>query len=175
MNTISIFESGMEFGPYPEESCFYIEKSKTYTSIQNRVKIAEFLWINGANIWVVEAKSSSPHPHNLEGFKAFLADIRQKMQNALLLFIAMRLGRYGDGVMELPQYLRDTDLAATKFTFVLVIRNHPKEWLSQVQIAMDAELYACARAFGVEPPFVAVINEEIARRKDLMAPRPPAS
>ena len=43
MSTQTIIESGMTFGPFPENRCYYIEKSNCYAAIQEHVQIAEFL------------------------------------------------------------------------------------------------------------------------------------
>lgn len=59
MSTHPIVESGMTFGPFPEGTCFYIEKSACYSEIQNGVPMVEFLLLReqkqGPTIWIVEA------------------------------------------------------------------------------------------------------------------------
>ena len=42
---ITISESGMTFGPFPDDHCFEIEKCPTYKRIKSGVKIAEFVWL----------------------------------------------------------------------------------------------------------------------------------
>lgn len=63
---INFIESGMTFGPFEEENFFHIEKSEVYRQIESQVKIVEFVLLKqtGTNsqIWLVEAKQSSPHP-----------------------------------------------------------------------------------------------------------------
>ena len=69
---ITITESDMHFGPFERDQCFHIEGSKVYRDIQDGVKMAEFLLLrandstsnNNSAIWIVEAKSSAPHPVN---------------------------------------------------------------------------------------------------------------
>jgi len=38
MKTVCIVESDMKFGPYPEDNCFHIEKSRIYEEIQQICK-----------------------------------------------------------------------------------------------------------------------------------------
>ena len=69
MTSATIIESGMRFGPYPAGQCFYVEKSRCYSRIQEGVQIAEFLLLRqkagqAPVVWIVEAKSSSPRADN---------------------------------------------------------------------------------------------------------------
>ena len=101
MSTLFIEESGMRFGPYPEGHCFTLEQSKTYKAIQGNVKIAEFLLIRpvrgkaSSDVWIVEAKSSSPS-YNIDQqrFAEFIKEIHEKLLNAFSLGIACLLKRH---------------------------------------------------------------------------------
>lgn len=35
--SVTIAESGMTFGPFSKEHCFYIEKSNVYNKLQNKL------------------------------------------------------------------------------------------------------------------------------------------
>jgi hypothetical protein len=170
---MTINESGMTFGPYSEDDCFHIEKSAVYAGVQDKVKIAEFLWVQerrgGKRIFIVEAKSSSPRPETQPNFDGFIEEIRYKMINTLLLFLGIRLGRHGNAHEQLPQNLRNLDLGGTEFTFVLAIRGHPEAWLIPLQETLNSQLYSIARTFAFKSPFVAVVNEERARQYGLIA------
>jgi hypothetical protein len=172
MSPLTIPESGMNFGPYSEDECFHVEKSAVYSGIQSNIKIAEFLWATerrgGAKVFIVEAKSSSPRPETQPNFDTFIAEIRHKMVNTLMLFLGMRVGRHGMASEELPERLRNIDLAGAGFVFVLVIRAHRLEWLVPLQDALEAELHATARTFGLKPPFVIAMNEDMARQHGLI-------
>ena len=87
---ITIAESGMTFGPFADTHCFQIENSLLHNSAQPGVQIAEFLLIqNGQEnqppqVWIVEAKSSTPNPGSplpgaAETFSGFIAEIRDKL------------------------------------------------------------------------------------------------
>ena len=89
----TFIESGMTFGPYPDEDCFHVEASRTYQVIQRNVQIAEFLLLrprdNGASlVWIVEAKSSTPRPGTTPNFGDFIGEIRDKLTNALAVGVA---------------------------------------------------------------------------------------
>ena len=42
-NFVRIQESGMTFGPFPEDQFFHIERSAIYKRLQTGLKMAEFL------------------------------------------------------------------------------------------------------------------------------------
>ena len=165
--TITIKESGMTFGPYPPEHCFYIEKSLPYTDIRQGVKMAEFLLLRAdigrpAMLWVVEAKSSSPRPKNDPDFGQFIMEIREKWINALSLVLASRLGRHRQAGTDLPGSFKTFDLSRFDVRFVLVINGHPKKWLSPIQDALRKSLRPLVGTWNFSPTSVAVLNDELA-------------
>lgn len=176
--TITIKESGMTFGPYPPEHCFYIEKSLPYTDIRQGVKMAEFLLLRAdigrpAMLWVVEAKSSSPRPKNDPDFGQFIMEIREKWINALALLLASLLGRHRQAGTELPGPFKTLDLSRFDVRFVLVINGHRKDWLPPIQDALQKSLRSLVRIWRFAPISVAVLNEELALKRHLiLADRP---
>jgi hypothetical protein len=96
---ITIKESGMIFGPFSDEHCFYIEKSDIYNTIQNGLQIAEFLLVqpDKNSLLVVEAKSSSPNPTNVDSkgkLDDYIAEIAEKLLNAFTLGLALCFERH---------------------------------------------------------------------------------
>ena len=173
MITQPINESGMSFGPYPEGWCFYIEKSATYHHIQRNVQIAEFLLlrtVEGSSpvMWVVEAKSSSPRHETQPNFDQFIADIRDKMLNAFSLGLASCLKRHSQTETELPMLFKSLDLAAVDIKFVLVINGHDEKWLGPIQDALNKSLLVTRKTWALSPTCVAVINDVIAAKYDLI-------
>lgn len=163
----------MSFGPYPNQDCFYIEKSQTYLKIQNGVQMAEFLLMRDRGgdspmVWVVEAKSSSPRPETAHDFDGFIADIKEKFINGLTLGIAAILQRHST-YEELPVPFKELDLSRSSFRFVLVIRGHRDDWLSPIQDALHNALRATIRTWGLPAPSVVVLNDELARQHGLIA------
>ena len=172
--TITIDESGMTFGPYPSGHCFHIEKSALYTNIRQGVKMAEFLLLHADRdrptmLWVVEAKSSSPRPKNDPDFGQFIMEIREKWINALSLTLASLLGRHRQAETELPGPFKALDLSRFDVRFVLVINGHPKGWLPPIQDALRQSLRPVVRTWNFSPTSVAVLNEELALKRQLIS------
>lgn len=59
---ITITESEMTFGPFPEENVFQIEKSPCYDKLWKcrGVKPCEFILLQENKLFFIEAKTSSP-------------------------------------------------------------------------------------------------------------------
>jgi hypothetical protein len=167
MTTEPIIESGMAFGPYPEGDCFYIEKCKTYRSIQTDVKMAEFLLYSARStprIWIVEAKSSTPKPATAPNFDNFIEEVRDKLSNALSLCIATCLKRHNTW-SELPASFQKLDLETVEFGLVLVIKGHKGEWLPPLQDALRKALRPVVSTWKLSPTSVVVMNDFIAQKQ----------
>ncbi|MBO0349473.1 hypothetical protein J0895_10205 [Phormidium pseudopriestleyi FRX01] len=166
-----IIESGMNFGPYPEGHCFYIEKSKTYQAIQADVKMAEFLLLpdlNKASVWIVEAKSSSPRPETQPNFDEFIQEICDKLTNAMALCIATCLKRHASTYDELPVTFQSLALEKTEFRLILVIKGHRNDWLPPLQDALKKALKPTVQTWKLSPTSVVVLNDTIARSQGLI-------
>lgn len=166
---ITITESGMQFGPFPEDACFYIEKSPTYKKLGEGIKIAEFLLLQPQQetviCWVIEAKQSSPKPAKQPNFDEFIAEIQEKMCNSLSLSMALGLKRHTQMENTLPLIFKKLDLATIDFRFSLIINGHDKAWLPPLQDALRKVLSTTVKLWGLSPNAVIVINDEIARKK----------
>jgi len=174
MTTKPIVESGMTFGPYPEGTCFHVEKSHTYTAIQEGVKVAEFVLLRRrgknrpASLWVVEARSSTPRPETQPNFDLFISEIREKLVNAFSLVWACCLKRHRRAETELPDHFKALDLSQADVKFVLVIRGHREEWLPPLQEALYEALRPIVKTWAFSPTAVAVMNDAMARERDLI-------
>lgn len=177
---ITIAESGMTFGPFAESHCFQIENSLLHNSAQPGVQIAEFLLIqNGQGnlppqVWIVEAKSSTPNPGSplpgaAETFSEFIAEIRDKLLNALTLGVTACFGRHANAGQGLPQAFTGLPLDRTVFRLVLVINGHKAEWLPPLQDALTQALRVTSRTWGLGAGSVVVINDTLARQRGLIA------
>ncbi|AGW14308.1 hypothetical protein [Megalodesulfovibrio gigas] len=162
-------ESGMRFGSFSDAQVCRIERSKAYLSVRQHVKIADFILLRKRPqkpdmLFVVEAKSSAPHPENKEHFREYVSSVQEKLCNTLALYIAMRVGRIGAPAEELPQDLRASPLDAMEFRLVLVINGFPDEHLDPVKLALQQSLPAAQRRIwrlGPHPIFV--LNDAAAR------------
>lgn len=175
MTPLSLIESGMTFGPYPDGRCFYIEKSGIYAAIKKNVQIAEFLLLrikNGKSpaLWVVEAKSSTPRPETKPNFDEFIAEIREKLINGFSLGWASCLGRHPLAEAELPAAFKTLDLSRTDVKFVLVIKGCQEAWLPPLQDALKDALRTTVKTWAFAPTSVAVINDNLAQKYGLIFP-----
>lgn len=168
---MTILESGMSFGPYPEEICFYIEKSDVYQKIKDGVPMVEFCLFREKKgkpmIWLVEAKSSTPHPHNKDDFKEFIDQIRDKWVDALVLMISIILKRH---CYELPKSFQSLSLSKFGVKFVLVVHGYQEAWLSPLQDALKCHLRSTLKTWAFEPTSVVVLNEIGAQKYGLVQP-----
>lgn len=175
MREVRIKESGMDFGPFPEQQVWPVERSPLYKSIEEGVRIAEFVLLrpdsaSPPRAWIVEAKSSSPRPETQPDFNGFIEEIRAKLSNAFTLTVATRLGRFDDNLAKLPAALQVVDPSALQFVFVLVIKNHPNDWLIPIQAALAKAMKGLIKSWNLPPTSVAVLNAEGAKRRGLILP-----
>lgn len=177
---ITINESGMSFGPYADTHCFQIENSPLHNAVQPGMQIAEFLLVQdgGQNqppkVWVVEAKSSTPNPGSplpgaAETFSAFIAEIRDKLLNALTLGVTACIGRHANAGQVLPQAFTTLPLDRAVFRLILVVNGHRAEWLPPLQDALSQSLRVTSRTWDLGPGSVVVMNDALARQRGLIA------
>lgn len=165
MSPITIHESGLDFGPFDDHQCFPVEQSALYAGLGEGVRMVEFMLVRAGKKGVptllcVEAKSSAPRPETQPRFEEYFAEIRDKMLNALLLFVATRQGRHGAAAQALPSGLRMLDPGTMEFRFVLVIPRAEDAWLPPLQDKLRHVLRPVVRAFRIDPASVAVLNEK---------------
>lgn len=177
---ITINESGMSFGPYAETHCFQIENSHLHNSAQPGVQIGEFILIQdeGHNqppkVWIIEAKSSAPNPGSLlpgagKTFSSFIAEIRDKLRNALTLGVTACIGRHSHAGQALPQAFKALPLDKAIFRLILVVNGHKPEWLPPLQDALSQSLSVTSQTWDLGAGSVLVLNDTLARRWGLIA------
>ena len=168
MAMITMNESDMEFGPFDEEYLYKIEHSALHNSIGKGVKIAEFVFYENSSkcFWIVEAKSSSPCPQNVEDFSKFIHDIEEKLTNAFLLLNSTILSRHEE--TDIPTAFLSTRLKETTYKFFLVIRGHAEAWLPPLQDAVGIALNRYLKSWNIAPNSILVINDSMARNRGLI-------
>lgn len=172
--TITIDESGMQFGPFECKNLLPIETCASYKKIQNGIPIAEFMLSrptdrNPNAIWVVEAKKSVSHPTNKEDFRANIQDICKKFTNSVHLFLSGLLARNLSLRSEIPAGMNHISAANVDFKLVLVVKKSEKEWLPSVHAALNREMRPLIKTLSLGPACVYVFNEDIARQKHLIS------
>ncbi|MDB9315392.1 hypothetical protein PN462_19915 [Spirulina sp. CS-785/01] len=171
MTSHSIFESGMKFGPYPVDHYFHIEKSATYQNIQSHVKMAELLVLHPSDtskVDIIEAKSSSPRPETQPNFQEFIIEIRDKLTNALNLYMATYLKRHPTS-SELPIPFQKLKLDNTQFRLIVIINGHREEWISPLQDALRKFLKPTVKTWSLSPNNVLVLNDSLAKKYGLIS------
>lgn len=168
--SFTIVESGMTFGPFLEEHCFYIEKSTAYNKLQNGMQMAEFILIQPDKnmLLVVEAKSSSPNPTNTESsqqFRDFIQEITDKLSNALTFWLALYLERHAEHKGEMSSYFKDIAFNSVEIVLLLIIKGHKKEWLVPLKDALQKNLNSTCKIWSLK---VVVLNERLAQRYNLI-------
>jgi hypothetical protein len=161
---ITVEESGMTFGPFSKNHFFHIEKSSVYLEIQNHVKMIEFIWHkhdeSGGQIWLVEAKKSSPHPGNRDDWENYLGELKEKFENGLSLFIALCLKRHTDS--ELHETIRAIDLEYIPFKLTLVLKGYKSEWVPPLKDALQQKLLPMCKSLNLILNPILVLNDEMA-------------
>ena len=175
--SVTIAESGMSFGPYPDDDCFQIEKSQLYARIKTGVHMAEFAVIRRrpakpVTIFLIEAKSSAPNPGNLQStkdFQNYIAEIHQKMHNGLQVLFSAWLARHPEAQAELPPGFHAVRFDALPIECVLVINGHQKAWLPPVQDALKRSLGLVIKTLGLPANGISVINDVMAKKYGLIS------
>lgn len=173
MSPITFSESRLEFGPFDDDKCFPVERSALYAGLGEGIKMVEFMLVrpsaNGVtNLFCVEAKTTMPQQGNQPRFDESFAEIRDKMLNALLLFLGARLGRHAGAAGELPAGMRALDLATAEVKFILVVSSAQKDWLDPLQNKMNHVMRPIVKTFNIAPPSVVVVDTEGARKYGLI-------
>jgi len=170
--TITIQESQMSFGPYDQDHVFRPEESATYARIKNGLKIGDLVLLQENNdvvkLLLIEAKSSTPRPLPAERFEAFICEIREKLTNTLAMILAALMNRPGSAHDEVPVAFTQLAIATLDILLVLVIRGHPKAWLPPLRDALANALQPTVKIWGIAPPAVFVLNDDLARDHHLL-------
>lgn len=157
-------ESGMRFGPFPSDALIRIEKIPEYTAIQQGMHISEFVYYNRQKQKLIslEAKTSAPNPNSetaespKENFRKFINEIREKFENSLDLYLSMALKK------NVPGDFDKIDYNKLEIVFVLVVKNHQRQWLKDIKDAMEMAVRSIHRTNKIWKCKVIVLNEEMA-------------
>lgn len=164
--TVSVLESEMNFGPFPKDCLFHVEKSVCYGKLGKGVKTAEFLLLRDRKglkeVWVVEAKKSSPSPTSAIQFNEFVDEIREKFLCSLLFGASCILRRHEGIDVELPMGFHGLDLSKLGFRFILVIKGHDAAWLAPLQSRIAISLRSLVKSWNLDPNCVVVLNDTLA-------------
>ena len=142
---MTITESGMIFGNFPDNDVCNIERTSFYESfLSNGVKTVEFILIRNRNdkgkYIFVEAKTTFPNPETPASFDEGINEIALKFIHTIELIAAVLTGIHDDREEELGIF--QGGLKSRKIELTLVIANHKDEWLPPVSDALKRQLKA---------------------------------
>jgi hypothetical protein len=139
--SVSITESGVTFGVFPQERLYYIEKSASYAALGEGFSTVEFIYMNRKNqLCFVEAKSSSPiQQHNPERFEEWVSEIVAKFCDSLQLFLTVFLQRREE--TEFGNAIQLANMKELPMKFILVLPRHEPDWLAPIQNELSKQLY----------------------------------
>lgn len=163
---VFIYESNMVFGPFRKSRIWHIEKSYLLKSLGSGIKIAEFIYLvtgSTKTICIVEAKSSSPQPHNKNNFKLFIEEIKEKFCNTFNTFVAVNQRRNFNVRDTMPIKMKSLKICNVNFKFILVIYNHKKEWLQPINDELKKVLKPLVKTWALGPTSIKVINDAMAK------------
>ena len=160
-------ESGMVF---EDDDYFQIDNSELHRRLRQNIKMADFLLLKkkGKELWIIEAKSSSPRLRNQPRFDQYIEEIQQKMVNALSLTWAVILKRHGEVGKNLPANFAKFKLSTGNVKFILIINGHLLSWLPSLQDALKVVLNATIKTWNFSTSSVVVLNQELAKKHGLI-------
>lgn len=162
-----ITESGMRFGPFDEADIFLIEKTQLYKSMGENIKAVEFVLCQPMKaICFIEAKSSSPKPHNHKDFDEFILELYEKFVHSIDLFFSIILKRKEDKDGEMPSCFHGAEYACISIKLILVINGHEIRWLSPISDALKKKLKRQIKTWNLT---VAVLNNQLAYKNQLIS------
>ncbi|MCL1843824.1 MAG: hypothetical protein FWF79_08425 [Defluviitaleaceae bacterium] len=148
-------ESCMDFSPlFAGGNSFHIEKSDFRIKQCKNVKTVEFITLRKKNkLYFIEAKLTAPNPNNPENkdniFK-YYQDLTGKIQQSIDMFVSKEIGVNFDYSKEFPLCFNESNFSSFKLVFLLIIRNHEKEWCSDVQAILQQKLLATTKIWNME-------------------------
>lgn len=164
---VEIIESNMHFGEFDEKQVFQIENSELYRNMGKGIRVVEFITVrDDKKLEFIEAKSSSPKPlkDNSDRFDEYIDEICSKFIDSFNLYYSSILKR-NKGYYEMSDQFLKLDNSVVKFIFILVIKEHKKEWLMPINEAIKKRMI---KHSSIWKSTIAVLNEEGAKKRGLI-------
>jgi hypothetical protein len=157
-----ITESGIDF---IAENSFHIEKSPLYAGMADGVRSVEFIRAVGDKLLFVEAKTTFANPHspakdNFVKFQTEVGEICEKFVHSLNMYSSVMAGANNEAF---PESYNPPDKVS--LVFVLVIKNHAREWCKPVYSKLVETLPSSIKS--IWKPQVVVINQDIVIKTQL--------
>ena len=159
-------ESEMTF-EFNDEICFRIETSTLYQKLQPKgIKTVECLLIKKNQLWFIEAKPTSPKETTQPRFDDYIEEIKTKFIHSLTLFNSIYIQRYDNN--ELPSQFKQLELSKIEPIFILIIKDHQKDWLSPLKDELQKQLKLTAKLWHLKGAWIRLMNEELAKEAGLI-------
>jgi hypothetical protein len=136
---------------------------------EHGIKSVDFIQRRKAQIWLIEAKCSMPHPDGQsktpDEVKKSYAEIVEKAACTVQVLLALLAGRSVHPEITLPDWWDESDRTG-EWTVVLVVTKAQADWLVGTRNMLREALRPLARtaAISLEPK---VINTEMAQKMGL--------
>lgn len=167
--TITIEESGMQFGPFVADDLFAHEQVLKKVQFGDHVKMVEFIVrLNTGKtkaVAFVEARSSIPRNND-----DFLDEIRHKMNHSLIVWFTSIVGRHPKVSAALPSHLRQIEHLKFALKCYLVIPGVPDEHLAPFTDKFRQIMAAEIHLWPIKPEHIRVLNRARAIKVGLLAP-----
>lgn len=152
-------ESFMRFC-FPDDDAFRIEDDELVTAARG-TKACECIVALNHSVALIEAKASAPSPMNAQRLNDFLADIVQKFDDSLRLFLDIRAMRMGEAAfLRLPLNLRHAPLSPAAYKIYLIIHGHKEEWLIGLLDTFREAMRGVVERYMLRDTNLKVLNEQ---------------
>ncbi|MCK6233141.1 hypothetical protein [Stenotrophomonas indicatrix] len=169
--TVEITESGVTFGPFPDEDVYAVESCPSATALGANIKRVEFIVRLDAGqrdkFSLVEAKSSIPR-----ATESFWTEILEKFQHSLLIWSWGASGRHSNVHAALPAVFKEEGWWNKDIEFILVIPGAPDHMLPTFSDQFRGLALGFYRASGIDFSRIVVLNHDHAHRHGLCAAPP---
>lgn len=164
---MEFIESFMKFS-FADDDLFCIEKDPLVIETDG-IKACECVVLINPNVALIEAKSSTPKPSNMEKFNDFLEDIRQKFSDSIRLFSEMKSGCKGEEVrLRIPANLLSDTTSPSEYRIFLIVHGHRLDWLGELQETLRDILRDVVSEWNLKDSNVKAFNEETAMENHLI-------
>jgi len=168
MGLVQSIESNMTF-QYDSDYGYRIDMLPFYGKMSSEyyVKDCDFVLLKKKHnqLWFIEAKSSTPHPHtNSDVFADFIDEIVVKFNDSIMLYFAMQLNLSKTPLSLLSNKFQPFQERATRL--ILVINGFDAAWLPPVQDELNKRCKKYRWLANVQD--VVVINDDLARKYKLI-------
>ena len=167
--TITIEESGMQFGPFAADDLFAHEQVLKNVQFGDHVKMVEFIVrLNTGKmkaVAFVEARSSIPRKND-----EFLEEIRHKINHSLIVWFASVIGRHPTVSTALPSHLRQLEHLKLALKCYLVIPGVPDEHLAPFTDKFRQIMASEINLWPIKPEHIRVLNRVRAIKAGLLVP-----